>query len=169
MRSGSPARRRRRTTQQMTLAVAQETADAADVRELLRLSDEFSQSLYPPESRHPLEREAIGAPHVRFFVARLDGTAVGCGALVLGDHGRAELRRMFVHRRVRGQGIGTALLRALEDAAAETGVTRLQLETGVDNHDALTLYRRNGYHERGPFGAYTADPVSVFMEKTLTS
>ena len=58
-------------------------------------------------------------------------------------------------------------MQALEDAAGTAGVTRLQLETGVANHDALTLYRRNGYRERGPFGSYAADPLSVFMEKAL--
>jgi putative acetyltransferase len=151
----------------MTLAIDLATADADDVLELLRLSDAFSQSLYPPASRHPLDVQSLGAPNVKLFVARRDGKAVGCGALVLGDHGRAELKRMFVDGSVRGQGIGMALLRALEEAAAQNGVTRVQLETGIDNRDALTLYRRHGYHERGPFGSYAPDPLSIFMEKVL--
>jgi putative acetyltransferase len=151
----------------MRPVVALESAEQDDVRALLRRSDEFSQSLYPPQSRHLLDLPAIGAPNVRFFVARLDGKAIGCGALVLGDDGRAELKRMFVDQSARGQGIGTALLQALERVAGTAGVTRLQLETGVDNHDALTLYRRNGYRARGPSGSYAADPLSVFMEKAL--
>jgi putative acetyltransferase len=151
----------------MTLSIALETADQDDVLELLRMSDAFSQSLYPPASRHPLDVEAIAAPNVKFFVARRDGKAVGCGALVVREHGRAELKRMFVDRSARGQGIGTAILEALEEAAGKADVTRLQLETGVDNHDAVVLYRRHGYHERGPFGSYAADPLSIFMEKAL--
>jgi putative acetyltransferase len=115
-----------------------------------------------------LEVESIAAPNVRFFVARHDGKAVGCGALVLGDQGRAELKRMFVDRTVRGQGIGAAILEALENAATQAGATRLQLETAVDNRDAITLYRRHGYHERGPFGGYVTDPLSIFMEKVLS-
>jgi putative acetyltransferase len=152
----------------MTLSIAQETTETDDVVALLRMSDAFSQSLYPPASRHPMADEHIAASHVRFFVARHDGKAVGCGALVLGDQGRAELKRMFVDRTVRGQGIGTAILEALEEAATQAGVTRILLETGVENRDALTLYRRHGYHERGPFGSYSADPLSVFMEKVLS-
>ena len=41
----------------------------------------------------------------------------------------------------------------------------LRLETGVLQPEALGLYRKLGYRERGPFGAYAADPLSVFMEK----
>jgi putative acetyltransferase len=152
----------------MTLSIALETPATDDVLALLRMSDAFSQSLQPRPSRRPLEVENIAAPNVRFFVARHDGKAVGCGALVLGDQGRAELKRMFVDRTVRGQGIGAAILEALENAATRAGVTRLQLETGIDNRDAITLYRRHGYHERGPFGSYSADPLSIFMEKVLS-
>lgn len=152
----------------MTLSIALETPATDDVLALLRMSDAFSQSLHPRSSRQPLEVESIAAPNVRFFVARHDGKAVGCGALVLGDQGRAELKRMFVDRTVRGQGIGAAILEALENAATQAGATRLQLETAVDNRDAITLYRRHGYHERGPFGGYVTDPLSIFMEKVLS-
>jgi putative acetyltransferase len=149
------------------ISVAREMPRQDDVLALIGKSDAFSQSLYPPESRHPMGLDDLVAVNVRFMVARLDGRAVGCGALVLGDPGRAEIKRMFVDEAARGTGIGKAILHALEEAARQAGVTRIQLETGVENRDALTLYRRYGYHERGPFGTYLADPVSVFMEKVL--
>jgi putative acetyltransferase len=149
------------------LSVARETPRQDDVLALIDKSDAFAQSLYPPESRHPVGADDLAAANVRFMVARVDGRAVGCGALVLGEQGRAEIKRMFVDEAVRGTGIGMAILHALEEAARLAGVTRIQLETGVENHDALTLYRRHGYHERGPFGSYAADPLSIFMEKAL--
>ncbi len=43
----------------------------------------------------------------------------------------------------------------------------MRLETGIKSDEALGLYRRSGYIERGPFGAYRADPLSIFMEKVL--
>lgn len=43
----------------------------------------------------------------------------------------------------------------------------IRLETGVYQPEALALYGRAGYVERGPFGDYVADPLSVFMEKEL--
>jgi hypothetical protein len=49
-------------------------------------------------------------------------------------------------------------------AAADGEATYLRLETGISQPEALTLYRAAGYAERGPFGHYTADPLSLFME-----
>ena len=38
--------------------------------------------------------------------------------------------------------------------AAKLGVTLMQLETGIKQPEAITLYRRFGYAERGPFAGY---------------
>jgi putative acetyltransferase len=43
----------------------------------------------------------------------------------------------------------------------------LRLETGIHQPEALGLYRAAGFVERGPFGPYRPDPLSVFMEKPL--
>ncbi|MDF7801557.1 GNAT family N-acetyltransferase [Pontiellaceae bacterium B1224] len=46
----------------------------------------------------------------------------------------------------RGKGIGSTLLRKLEEWASERGLTRLQLQADRDNHPALGFYRRQGWH-----------------------
>ncbi len=48
------------------------------------------------------------------------------------------------------------------------GVRLARLETGVHQHEALGLYADMGYTKRGPFGSYSDDPLSVFMEKRLS-
>jgi putative acetyltransferase len=123
--------------------------------------------LYPAEGRHPVDPEFLGAPRVRFVVARLSGKAIGCVALVLAEDGTAELRTMIVLPEFRGQGAGSRLLRKAEDIAASEAVETIRLETGPHNLEAISLYRRNGYCERGPFGSYEAGPHSAFMEKQL--
>jgi len=55
----------------------------------------------------------------------------------------------------------------LEQHLYDAGVPVARLETGVKQPEALALYRKLGYAERGPFGAYGEDPLSVFMEKCL--
>jgi putative acetyltransferase len=91
---------------------------------------------------------------------------VGCGAIVLkADYG--EVKRMVVDPAARGQGVARALLRALEAAAADAGCRLLRLETGPYQPEALALYASLGYEGRGPFGDYTNDPLSVFMEKAI--
>ena len=116
-----------------------------------------------------LATDELRSPAVRFLVARGNptGHVVGCGALVLQADSCAEIKRMFVDPTARGRGIGVEILRALEEVAEAEGVTTVRLETGPSQPEALGLYRRCGYRERGPFGAYREDPMSVFMEKRL--
>ena len=149
------------------LTVAEEPPDQGEAIELLRQSDEFSIALYPPEYLHQADLPALLADNVRFFVARRDGRALGCMALVRNRSGKGELKRCFVTQEARGQGVGLALLTAAEAAAREEGMRAIQLETGIRNNAALRLYRGCGYHDRGPFGGYPDDGVSVFLEKTL--
>ena len=147
------------------IEVGQEAPHQDELLPLFHASEVYSAALYPAESNHTLPVAELAATNVRFFVARLDGRAIGCAALVLQGDGEAELKRMFVADAARGRGAGRALLLRIEDAARREGVRVLRLETGIRNAEALALYRRAGFYERGPFGSYRPDPLSVFMEK----
>jgi putative acetyltransferase len=104
---------------------------------------------------------------VLFAVARNGaGTAVGCGAVVLGPE-YGEIKRMYVYPSARGQGVARQVLSLLESRARAAGCTLLRLETGPSQPEALALYARFGYERRGRFGDYRDDPLSVFMEKQL--
>ena len=149
------------------LKVSRETPRQDDVVTLIRQSDALMQSLYPAESNHLVDIDALAAPQVHFFVAREHGRALGCGAFVLGTDGHAEMKRVFVTPAARGKGVARVLMAALEREAAELGVTLMQLETGIKQPEAIALYREFGYTERGTFGSYQPDPLSLFMEKRL--
>ena len=81
------------------------------------------------------------------------------------------MQKVCVLRSARGQGIGTQLMLAIEEAARATGRTLLVLDTrkgGV----AEELYRRLGYHEVGVIPGYgrTVDGSLVteaFFYRTL--
>lgn len=136
---------------------------------LLRRSEEHAYSMYPPESVHLLPVTELCTPCVRFLVARSGpaGEVLGCGALVVQPGSCAELKRMFVDPAARGRGVGAAILTVLERLARAEGIGTVRLETGPSQPEALALYRRFGYRERGPFGGYRDDPLSIFMEKRL--
>ncbi len=151
----------------MAIHVQRETPDQPEVRDLLIQADERSSALYPAESRHGLNLAALLSADVRFFVARWDGRALGCGGYILLADGAAELKRMFVAPSARGQGVASAIIQAIEGSAASEGVQALFLETGVKSYEALRLYKRFGFSERGPFAEYQPDPLSVFMVKQL--
>jgi putative acetyltransferase len=59
------------------------------------------------------------------------------------------------------------LLVALEDAARQKHISRISLETGIKQPEAIGLYRASGYQDCPPFGTYTPDPLSLFMTKRL--
>ena len=147
--------------------VSLESPDQPEVIALIKELDDYQDLLYPPESRHALDLASLKQPHVRFAVARdAAARAVGCGAVVLGvDYG--ELKRMYVQPRGRGQGVARAMLALLEAEACRAGCHLLKLETGPYQPEALALYAKSGYERRAPFGKYTNDPLSVFMQKRL--
>jgi putative acetyltransferase len=145
-------------------------AERPDQPEVLRLIDEldaYQKPLYPPESHHGIDIDALMQPHVVFAVARSEaGEAVGCGAVVI-ESGYGELKRMFVAPAHRGAGVAQRILGFLESQAAQRGLALMRLETGVSQPEALRFYEHAGYLRRGPFGGYGPDPLSVFMEKPL--
>jgi putative acetyltransferase len=148
------------------IIIAIERPDQPDVRRLLEAGDALSASLYPAESNHMLDASALLDPAVTFLVARQDGVAIGCGALVR-KTGYAEIKRMFVDEAARGRKIGRRILDAVEAIARAEGIAALKLETGIYQPAAIGLYRSAGFEVVPPFGDYRPDPLSVFMSKAL--
>jgi putative acetyltransferase len=146
------------------VTIAVEAPDQPEIVALLAQLDEYLLSLYRPESNHILDVAALKAPEIRFFVARRQAIAVGCGALRLQGAGFAEIKRMFVAPAARGLGLGKMLLAAIESEARRHRVHTLRLETGIRQPEALGLYASAGYRETGAFGDYPAgDAVSRFL------
>jgi putative acetyltransferase len=151
----------------VAVVVAEESPRQPEIVELVAQLDAYLGGLYPAESNHLLAIEALAAPDVRFFVARQDGRAVGCGALRQDREGWGEVKRIYVHPAARGARVGVLLVERIEAAARSAGLTHLRLETGIHQPEALGLFRRAGFVERDPFADYPLDPLSVYMEKAL--
>ncbi len=149
------------------LTVRIEVPQQAAVLDLLRQSDAYSASLYPVEGRKPLGTEALSAPGVHVLVARLGGVAVGCCALIEQGGGIGELKRMIVDEGARQQGVGRALLAAVEAVAVRIGLHLIQMEVGARSTGAHALYRSVGYRDRGPFSTHQLSPHSIFLEKQV--
>jgi putative acetyltransferase len=150
-----------------TVTLTRENPDQPDVHQLLLTSDAHMAALYPAESNHMVDMASLAAENVRFLVARSGGVCLGCGALVLGDDGSAEIKRMWVDPQARGLKLGRHLLQAIEAEARKENVTVLRLETGILQPEAIGLYRSEGFAEIEPFGSYRTDPLSIFMQKWL--
>ncbi|WP_412537699.1 GNAT family N-acetyltransferase [Longispora sp. K20-0274] len=83
-----------------------------------------------------------------FLVAELHGHLVGTAA-ILPDDDRAEVLRVRVHPATRRQGVGRALMTALETRAAALGLRELVLDTATNQPEAIAFYQRLGYRETG--------------------
>jgi putative acetyltransferase len=102
-----------------------------------------------------------------FFVAYEDGMPAGCGGLRRLTDDEAEIKRMYVTPAHRGTGISVAVLEAIETFSRESGLSKLVLETGTLQPDAMRFYEREGYARIPNFGAYIGSDLSVCYAKTL--
>lgn len=128
-----------------------------DVRALVDELEAVLAAEYPPEQRHGLALDALFQPRIRFFVARLDSAAVGCGGVALFSD-FAEVKRMYVRDAARRQGVAGALLARLEAEARGADLSWLRLETGEQQIAAMQLYARAGFRRCAAFGDYTLMP-----------
>jgi len=132
------------------------------------LNAELSRT-YPEEgaTHFRLDPQEVAQGRGAFLVASRDGEPVGCGAVRRLEGRTAEVKRMYVRPQERGRGVGRALLAALEDEARAMGLSRLVLETGVRQKEAIALYQRCQFSVIAPFGEYVGSPLSVCMAKEL--
>jgi putative acetyltransferase len=85
------------------------------------------------------------------LLARGNGTALGCVALrQLGDES-CEMKRMYVDDAGRGQGVGRALGEAVVQRGRDLGYSEMYLDTSVEQHEAIGLYRSLGFQEVEPY------------------
>jgi len=93
--------------------------------------------------------------------------AVGCGAFREKENDTVEIKRMFVNPDYRKRGIAAAVLKELENWAAELNYTYTILETGKKQPEAISLYQKSGYTIIPNYPPYEEMDNSVCMKKTL--
>ena len=162
---------------QLEITVEPLTGNAAAVL-ITALNTELSAHYPEPGATHfGLSASEVASGNGAFVVARWLNRAVGCGALrrpqspelvrELGPN-VGELKRMYVVPDMRGRGIGRALLERLESEARDVGLSRIVLETGTRQSEAIALYRRAGFTPIPAYGEYTASPdTSLCFAKDL--
>jgi putative acetyltransferase len=150
--------------------------DHPQVLALIAELDAYLQTVYAPEENHLLDLSGLLHPAVTFLAAWDVDTVVGCGAVrampgepETGGAPYGEIKRMYVSPARRGARLGHRILQALESVAQGQGLDRALLETGEELASAARMYREAGYVERGAFGGYPDNGVSLFLEKRWTA
>ena len=79
------------------------------------------------------------------FVAVSGEEIIGCVGFCPDGEGTLTLNRLAALPHARGQGIGTALVRAVEQVASERGYERVLLAASQFNLEVIPFYERLGY------------------------
>ncbi len=144
-------------------------SDREQTEALLELLDAYARDpmgLNEPlgeEVRERLIPELKKVPGTLCLLARVDGKPAGIANCFYGFSTFYAKKLINIHDLAvspdfRGKGVGGALLKAVEERAAETGCCRVTLEVREDNR-ARNLYERFGYE----YG----EPTMFFMTKEL--
>ncbi len=118
----------------------------------LTLSDaqDLQRYCFPNESPETVNAYVERALHyvqrgqAAHLVAEADGHTVANAQLICWRK-RAEIGSLVVAEPLRGQGIGTALIKALNKAAADLGAEVIEIGADKHNEQVLELYQRLGF------------------------
>ena len=140
-----------------------------DVAELVQQSQQYQAGLYPAESIHQEDAQALLAANIYFIGAYQGQVLMGIGAVKRIDASLpyGEIKNLFVDPGHRGRGVSRVIMQALEQYLLDAGIGVCRLETGVNQPESVGLYESLGYKRCGPYGDYQADPLSIFMQKEL--
>ena len=130
-----------------------------------------ASSHYTPEEieawagpRRP-EHYAEAIRNKEFYVAEEDGAVTGFGAL---NPAEGEVEAVYVSPEVVRRGVGSAILRRLEERARALGLKSLKMDASLN---AVLFYRSAGYEPRGGMKHRLSSGVEigcVFMTKELS-
>src|SRR5688572_2678996 len=130
-------------------------ATEADLPALLEMQRDFYAhdiAFDPASALRSMRQLATDESLGRLFVIEHENAIAGYCAIAFGFslefRGRdAFLDELYVAPHARGRGLGTAALRAAEEACLEAGVKALHLEVHHTNDGAKALYRRSGFYD----------------------
>lgn len=155
------------------LTITTEDPRLGDSVLLIDEMSDFIETTYPEDAELgilPTMADEIARDGL-FVLARLDGEAVGAGALmnhpdIDGDR-VMEVKRMYVREEARGRRVAEQILRWLEILARTRGAAKLVLMCGPRQPAALRLYERCGYSVRSAYGKNSEHPLCIYFEKRL--
>jgi putative acetyltransferase len=157
------------TSEEACIEIRREDILSPVVQQLIAALNAELEERYPEEGANHfrLDPEEVADGRGAFLVAYRGGQPAGCGAVRKIEPTVCEIKRMFTTPTARGNRVGRQVLMELEAIARRLGATRLVLETGPRQAEALALYHRAGFVEVPQFGEYQGCEFSVCMAKDL--
>lgn len=133
---------------------------------IAELQDEYVLRYGGPDET-PVDPGEFEPPRGSFLLAYRDHDLVGCAGLRRRSDADVEVKRMFIRRPHRGRGLARELLTHVEEEARRLGFTRMMMETGLAQPEAIGLYESSGYQRIPGFGHYRDSPQNRCYAKEL--
>ncbi|WP_084125287.1 GNAT family N-acetyltransferase [Demequina sp. NBRC 110054] len=143
---------------------------AADEPQALALWHDQQHELMERYDDPDLVIETEFPTFVRSLVGYADGEAVATVLLRWSPYheaGAIELKRLYVRPDHRGRGHSRALMGVAESVARRAGATRIVLESGDQQPEALQLYERVGYERITNYGTWKDDEGTLCYGRVL--
>lgn len=150
----------------MNLEVLVTDKEDADFIYLIKLLDEDLHERYGELQKQYDKHNTVDFINDVVVIYK-DNVPVACGAFKEYDSCSVEMKRIFVMKEHRQQGLAKMLMNKLEKIAASKNYKYAVLETGVKQQEAIGLYKKYGYEVIENYGVYAGDDNSVCMRKTL--
>jgi len=133
------------------------SANERDIDQVIRVINTTNKALYrdviPTEKfRDPFvtrEQLAEDFRRWRFFVYESKTGIVGTVALEKSDPETGTVYRLYVLPEFQRQGVGSALMRKVEQEAERLGLKRLRLRVMIKAQWAISFYQKIGYSKVG--------------------
>jgi len=135
-----------------------------------KLNTELDKELAISDGKdHPFYAQYNKIDSIHHVLVGYDGEKpIACGAIKKYSDEIMEIKRMFVLTENRGKGIASLVLKELELWAKELNFKKCILETGINQPDAISLYKKNGYKIIPNYGQYANVENSFCFEKEMS-
>lgn len=139
-----------------------------DFIELCRLLDDYLNNIVGGEKQRSQYVQYNTLDDIHDVILIYDNNIpVACASFKAYDQYIAEVKRVFVRKEYRGQGLSKQIMSTLEERAKAKGFSKLILETGVPLIEAMSLYYKIGYKRIENYGQYKDMKDSICMEKMI--
>ncbi|MDV6013479.1 GNAT family N-acetyltransferase [Haloechinothrix sp. LS1_15] len=150
--------------------------DHPDARDLIAGAQQVYVDRYGQPDHTPIRPDEFTGSSGHFLIGYRDGLPVVCGGWRAVDDpppelmpGDAEMKRVYVPEYARGRGYARLVVTAVERSALAHGRSRMVLETGIAQPEAIGLYTSMGYEPIPAFGEHRNEPASRCFAKPLPS
>jgi GNAT superfamily N-acetyltransferase len=146
---------------------AQLLVEAVQQEYVVRYGGRDRTPLYPGELEPPTGAFFVGYRHDR--PAMTGAWRFRHDVARLGSSRPVEVKRMYVDRSARRQGLARRMLAHLEATARTAGAEVMIMETGTAQPEAMALYQAAGYEPVEPFGHYKDAPRNRCFGRRLVT